>query len=245
MTTQSSPDNGQPDDGAMPSDDTDSDDDRVALATAELRAAEEAQYPWRVESDATETCAGLDILRFSSPIVQQAGLTWGVGERRIPALGSVSVAVVLAGDVFYIPRVLICPGMEGGVWSPSWAATRGIRTHLNFGPRSPESWLVTPSGNRVPLSGVAHLFSTSFARHRLPDELRGGHGPGVRDRQINARRGGVVSVHDGIPPTPPHATILDIGPRAAGAVIGGCLARRRGGRCCRCRFHHLHSRLRR
>ena len=171
MTARYFPDDGQPEDGVTWSDDTDSGDDRVALATAELRAAEEVQYPWLVESGATEMCAGLDILRFSSPIVQQAGLTWGAGERRIPALGSVSVAVVLAGDVFYIPRVLICPGMAGGVWSPSWAATRDFHTHINFGPRTPDSWLVTPSRRRVPLVAPAHVFATTFARHRLPDTL--------------------------------------------------------------------------
>ena len=62
------------------SDYTDSDEDRIALATAEVRAAEETHYLWRVESGAEAMCAGLDILQFSSPIVERAGMTWGIGE---------------------------------------------------------------------------------------------------------------------------------------------------------------------
>ena len=63
--------------------------------------SEEVNFLWRVETGAVEMCAGLGILQFSTPIVERAGLTWGVGEPRVPVLGSVSVAVVLGLGSFF------------------------------------------------------------------------------------------------------------------------------------------------
>jgi hypothetical protein len=161
-------------------------------------------------------------LGFSTPIVERAGLTWGVGEQRIPALGSVSVAVILAGDVFYIPRVLVCAGMHGGVWSPSWAATRGIVTHINFGPDSPASWLVTPSDRRVPLVGPTLVFAAAFARHRVPEMLRRDDG-GDAGAHAQAYRGGVQFDGAAGPSSSTHTAVVGVGPVATDAVVRGCL----------------------
>ena len=88
------------------------------------------EFVWRVDSMAAECMAGLGILRFSTPIEEQRGLERFVAGARVPVLGVVNVAVIIAGEAYFIPQVLVIAGLNGGVWYPHWAGVKGVRTRL-------------------------------------------------------------------------------------------------------------------
>ena len=130
---------------------------------------------------AAECMAGLGILQYSTPIEEQRGLERSVAGVRVPVLGVVNVAAMIAGEAYYIPRVLAIAGLDGGVWSPTWAGTKGFRTRLGFGPNPPALWLITPSGHRDEIDADTHSFTTTFTRPWVVTE------PSAR--QFNACRG--------------------------------------------------------
>ena len=147
-----------------------SDDEADAGTTAGTAAAPTDDFVWRVDSMTDQCMAGLGILRYSTPIREQRGLEHTIAGIRVPVLGVVDVTATIAGEACYIPRVLVIAGLDGGIWSPTWAGVKGFRTRLGFGPHAPESWMITPSGLRVAIDAHTHSFATTFTRPWVIDK---------------------------------------------------------------------------
>ena len=133
-------------------------------AAGSAATAQADEFAWHVVSGALEVAAGLDILSYSTPLEERTDEVWFVGGIQVPVIGVVAVAVVLAGDTYYIHRILVAEGLSGGVWPPGWAAQQGFEAHLHFGPEYPASWLVTPTGKRIELEPFRHVFRSTFRR---------------------------------------------------------------------------------
>jgi hypothetical protein len=147
----------------------DSDDGASASAATGAAAAHVNEIVWRVDSMTSECMAGLEILQYSTPIEERRGLERSVAGARVPVLGVVDTNVVMAGETYYIPGILVVAGIYGGVWSPKWAGAQGFRTRLGFGPASaassaPSSWLETPSHHRIELDSDSQSFTTTVTR---------------------------------------------------------------------------------
>ena len=58
-----------------------------------------------------------------------------MGPRRLhslPVIGFVSVAVNLKGKTYYMQKVHVVEGLDGGVWSPCKMKYAGFDAHINY-----------------------------------------------------------------------------------------------------------------
>ena len=137
----------------------------------------EGLFPWTVIPSALVCAAGLEILCYSTPLVENNDncVTWDLAGLSLPVLGFVSVAINLEGTTYNMQKVHVVEGIDGGVWSPCQMRPYGFDAHINWNRGNmtrDESWLTTPTGRTINLKPGRFTFLSSFNRSSFFDDLR-------------------------------------------------------------------------